>query len=133
VLAPVLGALGCIASIGAQELTGSACRIGLYEGENVELVIAHHGSCMAAIDHAADSREQTHLLRATIDQLAHKGGLAAGWRDEGVATRRVALGTHECFELVEAAVDVTDNVAGGRHLSSPLSCIEQRKQYPVLS
>ena len=76
-------------------------------------MVAHHHLGAAGVDHGTDDLERLDLLGSTIDEIANKDRLAlltGSCVPLGATTLLVPEFSKQSFELVGAAVDVSNDV-----------------------
>ena len=80
-------------------------------GNCVELVVAHHGPSAPVVDHCLDELKGLALVRAAVDEIADKYGLAPLMLVcTDTRAPPVAEADQQILEQSGAAVDVADDV-----------------------
>jgi hypothetical protein len=94
------------------EMAPGLVRIGSMEGQGIEFVVAHDSQGGAGIHHRPNELEGLPNMRATVDEVAKKDGLAF-WVPVDALVLGIAQLPEEPLEGVSVAVDVTDEVVHG--------------------
>ncbi len=80
----------------------------------LDIVVAGHAQRVAAFHHAHDEAQHAGTVRSAVNEVAQKHRLAAGRRrDQDIAVRllySVVELPQQCRQLVEATVDIADDV-----------------------
>lgn len=96
----------------AQKFTRPA-HIRCVPGNGVEFVVAHDGQRGSRFDHATHQADGTHLIGATVDEIADEDRLAVGMPPApGIIA--VAHSVQQRLQLVSLSVYVTNDVMAHR-------------------